>query len=66
MASSLQDKVFVVTGGASGIGLATANALIEQGAMVGLCDVNEEGLDKFKADLKTSDHDRLITSTLDI
>ncbi len=36
--------VAVVTGGASGIGLATARALYAQGAHVALADVNAEGL----------------------
>lgn len=36
--------VAIVTGGASGIGLATARALYAQGAHVALADVNAEGL----------------------
>lgn len=36
----IQDKVAVITGGASGLGRATAEALIEQGAMVALLDLN--------------------------
>lgn len=38
----LQDKVAVVTGGASGLGLATVTRLIEKGAKVAIFDVNKE------------------------
>ena len=37
----IQGKVFVVTGGASGLGAATARHLIEQGAKVILVDMNQ-------------------------
>ena len=39
-------SVAVITGGASGIGFATAGALRERGAHVVLADINEEGLQK--------------------
>ncbi len=39
----LNDKIAVVTGVASGIGQATANAMAEAGGTVYLCDINEEG-----------------------
>ncbi|HET9981799.1 MAG TPA: SDR family oxidoreductase [Ktedonobacterales bacterium] len=44
--------VAVVTGGASGIGLATARALVAQGAHVALADVNEEGLQAAADDVR--------------
>ncbi|PPJ59716.1 hypothetical protein CBER1_10809 [Cercospora berteroae] len=41
---TLQDRVVLVTGGASGIGFATAKRLLERGALVYLTDINEEAL----------------------
>jgi 3-oxoacyl-[acyl-carrier protein] reductase len=38
----LQDKVALVTGGAAGIGKATAEALAREGAIVAICDMNDE------------------------
>ena len=39
---NIQGKVFVVTGGASGLGAATATHLIAQGAKVIMVDMNHE------------------------
>ncbi|KAG0644913.1 Cyclopentanol dehydrogenase [Hyphodiscus hymeniophilus] len=36
--ASLSEKVFIVTGSASGMGLATAKTLLSRGASLGLCD----------------------------
>ncbi len=38
----IKDKVFIVTGGASGLGAGTAKMLVEQGAKVILADVQDE------------------------
>jgi len=38
-----EDKIVLVTGGASGIGAATVAAFAAEGAQVGVCDINEEG-----------------------
>jgi NAD(P)-dependent dehydrogenase (short-subunit alcohol dehydrogenase family) len=50
--ASLQDAIVVVTGAASGIGLATAAAAAEVGAGVMLADRDRSGLDAAQAELK--------------
>ena len=47
----LQDKVCLITGGAAGIGKATAIKFAAEGATVVLCDVNEEAGNAFAAEL---------------
>ena len=47
----LQDKVAVVTGGTSGIGLATARLLLAEGAAVAICGRDEARLAAAKATL---------------
>jgi NAD(P)-dependent dehydrogenase (short-subunit alcohol dehydrogenase family) len=49
-------QVAVVTGGSSGMGLATAQAFAEAGAAVVLADINEEKLDGAAAGLTASGH----------
>jgi 3-oxoacyl-[acyl-carrier protein] reductase len=47
-----QDKVAIVTGGASGIGAATARGLSREGAKMVVADCNSENLEKMKAEMK--------------
>jgi NAD(P)-dependent dehydrogenase (short-subunit alcohol dehydrogenase family) len=42
----VKDRTFIVTGGASGLGLATAEDLHENGAYVAILDVNPENGNK--------------------
>lgn len=47
----LKDKVCLITGGAAGIGKVTSQRFIEEGAVVVICDVNQEAGEALVADL---------------
>jgi len=49
-----QDKVAIVTGGASGIGLATAKRLASEGARLVIADLKQENLDKALPEIKAA------------
>ena len=55
----LKDKVAVITGGASGIGAATARLFVSEGAKVVLVDLNEEKGKAFEVELKALDAEAL-------
>ena len=44
----MEGKVIAITGGASGIGLATAKILAQQGAKLSIADVSEKNLENAK------------------
>ncbi|CAN7352523.1 SDR family oxidoreductase [Devosia sp. LjRoot3] len=51
MAESLEGKIAVITGAASGIGLASTKALLGEGATVVMVDWNREGLEQLAGSL---------------
>lgn len=50
----LQGKVAIITGAASGIGKATAEKFIAEGAVVAVCDVNKNAVDELASALTAS------------
>ena len=61
MAGSLEGKVALVTGAASGIGRATAMAFAREGATVVIADVNAEGGEESVSRIKQSDCKSIFT-----
>lgn len=49
----LQNKVAVITGAASGIGLATAVKFAQEGAFIAICDLNQAGIDAAIKEVET-------------
>ena len=47
----LKDKVAIITGGAAGIGKATSERFLEEGATVVICNVNQEAGEATARDL---------------
>ncbi|KAL1592658.1 hypothetical protein SLS60_011074 [Paraconiothyrium brasiliense] len=52
MAHQFSGRVILLTGAASGIGLATAHLLASRGANISIADANAEGLDKAEKELR--------------
>lgn len=49
----LQNKVSVITGAAGGIGLATVQKFAQEGAIIAVCDLNKEAVEKIAQDINT-------------
>lgn len=54
--SLLKNRVALVTGGVAGIGLGIVNALVQAGAWVAICDLNEQAGKKVEAELVDQGH----------
>ena len=61
--TNLQDKVAVVTGGASGIGLATVKAFLEKGVKVVIADYNAEAGSEVEQQFKETNENVLFVQT---
>lgn len=64
--SSMAGKVIAITGGASGIGLATAYLLASRGATLSLADVSDRGLEAASEAIKAAHAVEILTFSLDV
>lgn len=64
--STMKGRVVAVTGGASGIGLATAFLLASRGATLSLADVSEAGLEAASQAIKSKHDVEVLTFPLDV
>lgn len=63
--TTVQDKVFIVTGAASGMGYAAARRLVHEQANVALLDINEDRLKEAEQQLQ-GESNRTLTLTTDL
>jgi len=59
----LEDRVAIITGGAQGIGEATANKLAELGAKVAVLDINLEGAEAVASRIRNAHFDAIAVQT---
>ncbi len=63
----LKNKVIVITGGSGGIGLATAELLLAEGAKVSIADASEKGLAEAAAKIKAANYPgQVMTQQVDV
>jgi NAD(P)-dependent dehydrogenase (short-subunit alcohol dehydrogenase family) len=64
--ASHTDKVYIVTGAASGMGLATTQVLLSRGAKLGICDVNEALLKQYTTALSDEESKRVFAGAVSV
>jgi 5,10-methylene-tetrahydrofolate dehydrogenase/methenyl tetrahydrofolate cyclohydrolase len=62
----LSNKVIVLTGGASGIGRATALLLASLGAKLSIADLQQEALESVAKEIKAAGHGDVLTTKVDV
>ena len=63
----VKDKVIAITGGSGGIGFATAQLLVSQGAKVSIADVSETALEEADSKLKQAQYPgEFMTTAVDV